>query len=54
MSVSLQTTLAAEVHLAEEQFLLKEQTLNIENSPTYKAGTRNMYSFQKRKNSEPK
>jgi hypothetical protein len=53
MSASLQTTLAAEMHLAEEQFLL-EQTLNVENSLIYKAGTRNTYSFQKRKNSEPK
>jgi hypothetical protein len=29
MSTSLQTTLAAEAHLAEGQFLLEEQTLNI-------------------------
>jgi hypothetical protein len=31
-STSLQTTLAAEAHLAEGQFLLEEQTLNIENN----------------------
>jgi hypothetical protein len=29
--VLLQTTLPAEAHLAEGQFLLEEQTLNIEN-----------------------
>jgi hypothetical protein len=28
-SISLQTTLAAEAHLAEGQYLLEEQTLNI-------------------------
>jgi hypothetical protein len=28
MSTSLQTTLAADAHLAEGQFLLEEQTLN--------------------------
>jgi hypothetical protein len=32
MSTSLQTTLAAEAHLAEGQFLLEEQTMNIEKS----------------------
>jgi hypothetical protein len=40
MSKSLQTTLAAEAHLAEGQFLLKEQTLNIEKSLIYRTGTR--------------
>jgi hypothetical protein len=29
MSASLQTTLAAEAHLAEGQFLLTEETLNM-------------------------
>jgi hypothetical protein len=37
--MSLQKTLAAEVHLADGQFLLEEQTLNTEKSVTYKAGT---------------
>jgi hypothetical protein len=40
MSTSLQTTLAAEAHLAEGQFLLEEQTLNIEKSLIYRRGTR--------------
>jgi hypothetical protein len=42
MSTSLQTTLAAEAHLAEGQFLLEEQTLNIEKSliRVYRTGTR--------------
>jgi hypothetical protein len=40
MSKSLQTTLAAEAHLAEGQFLLEEQTLNIEKSLIYRTGTR--------------
>jgi hypothetical protein len=35
MSMPLQTTLAAEAHLAEGQFLLEEQTLNIEKSLIY-------------------
>jgi hypothetical protein len=39
MSTSLQTTLAAEAHLAG-QFLLEEQTLNIEKSLKYRTGTR--------------
>jgi hypothetical protein len=41
-STSLQTTLTAETHLrvAEGQFLLEEQTLNIEKSLIYRAGTR--------------
>jgi hypothetical protein len=39
MSMSLQTTLAAEAHLAG-QFLLEEQTLNIEKSLIYRTGTR--------------
>jgi hypothetical protein len=40
MSTSLQTTLAAEAHLAEGQFLLEEQTLNIEKPLIYRTGTR--------------
>jgi hypothetical protein len=39
MSMSLQTTSAAEAHLAG-QFLLVEQTLNIEKSLIYRTGTR--------------
>jgi hypothetical protein len=39
MPTSLQTTLAAEAHLAEGQFLL-EQTLNIEKPLIYQRGTR--------------
>jgi hypothetical protein len=39
-STSLQTALAAEAHLAEGQFLLTEQTLNIGKSRMYRAGTR--------------
>jgi hypothetical protein len=40
MSTSLQTTLAADAHLAEGQVLLEEQTLNNAKSLTYRAGTR--------------
>jgi hypothetical protein len=40
MPASLQTTLAIEAHPAEGQFLHEEQTLNIENSLIYRAGTR--------------
>jgi hypothetical protein len=36
----LQTTLAAEAHLAEGQFLLEELTLNKETSLIYRAGIR--------------
>jgi hypothetical protein len=39
-SASLQTTLAADAHLAEGQFLLEEQTLNNTISMIYRAGTR--------------
>jgi hypothetical protein len=39
MSTSLQTTLAADAHLAEGQFLLEEQTLNNAKSLIYRAGT---------------
>jgi hypothetical protein len=38
-STSLQTTFAAEAHLAEGQFLLTEQTLNIGKSRIYRTGT---------------
>jgi hypothetical protein len=37
-----QTTLAAEAHLAERQFLLEEQTLNIDKSLIYREGTRRL------------
>jgi hypothetical protein len=40
MSTSLQTTLDAEAYLPEGQFLLEEQTLNIEKSLIYRTGTR--------------
>jgi hypothetical protein len=40
MSTSLQTTLAAAAHLAEGQYLLEEQILNIEKSLIYRTGTR--------------
>jgi hypothetical protein len=39
-STSLQTTLEAEVHLAEGQLLLEEQTLNKAKSLIHQAGTR--------------
>jgi hypothetical protein len=39
-SQSLQTTLAADAHLAEEQFLHEKQTLNKAKSLIYRAGTR--------------
>jgi hypothetical protein len=39
-STSLQTTLAADAHLAEGQFLLEEQTLNIAKSLIYRARNR--------------
>jgi hypothetical protein len=39
-STSLKRTLAADAHLAEGQFLLEEQTLNIEKSLIYRTGTR--------------
>jgi hypothetical protein len=38
-SMSLQTTQAADAHLAKRTFLLKEQTLNIEESLRHRAGT---------------
>jgi hypothetical protein len=40
MSTSLQTTLAADAHLAEGQFLHEEQTLNNAKSLIYRTGTR--------------
>jgi hypothetical protein len=40
-STSVQISLAAEAHLAEGQFLLEGQTLNIEFSPIYRAGAQN-------------
>jgi hypothetical protein len=38
--MSLQRTLEAGGHVEEEQFLVKEQTFNIEKSLIYRAGTR--------------
>jgi hypothetical protein len=38
--MSLQTTLAAEARLVEGQFLLEEQTLNIDKFLMYRGGTR--------------
>jgi hypothetical protein len=40
MPASLQTTLAADAHLAEGQFLHEKQTLNNAKSLIYRAGTR--------------
>jgi hypothetical protein len=40
MSKSLQTTLAADVHLAEGQLLIEEPKLNIEKCPRYRIVTR--------------
>jgi hypothetical protein len=40
MSTSLQTTLAADAHLAEGQFLIEEQILNNAKSLIYQAGIR--------------
>jgi hypothetical protein len=40
MSLSLQTTLADDMHLAGGQLLLVEQTLNKEKSLIYQAGTK--------------
>jgi hypothetical protein len=39
-STSLQTTLVADAHLAEEQFALEEQTLNNPKSLICRVGTR--------------
>jgi hypothetical protein len=39
-STSLQTTLAADAHLVEGQFLLEKQTLNNARCLVYRAGTR--------------
>jgi hypothetical protein len=39
-STSVQTTLAADAHLAEGQFLFEEQTLNDAKSLMYRAATR--------------
>jgi hypothetical protein len=45
-STSLQTTLAADAHLAEGQFLQEEQTLNNAKSLIYRAGTRRPTIFK--------
>jgi hypothetical protein len=44
---TVQTALAAEAHPAERQFLLEEETLNVENSRIYRAEKSNTDSFQK-------
>jgi hypothetical protein len=41
-SESLQTTLAADAHLPEGQFLIEGLKLNIEKSPRYRVGTRRL------------
>jgi hypothetical protein len=48
-STSLQTTVAAEAHLTEEQFLFEDKTLNKEKSVQYRAGNRRLTVFQKRR-----
>jgi hypothetical protein len=54
-STSLQTTLAADAHLAEGQFLLEEQTLNKAKSLIYRTGTRRpTISKTEGQNLEPK
>jgi hypothetical protein len=53
MSTSLQTTLAADAHLVEGQFLLEKQTLNIEMSLIYRKGTRRPTSKTEGQNLDP-
>jgi hypothetical protein len=54
-STFLQTTSAAEAHLAEGQFLLEEQTFNKAKSLIYREGTRRpANSKTEGRNSEPK
>jgi hypothetical protein len=48
-STPLQTTLAADAHLAERQFLHEEQTFNSAKSLIYRAGTRETNNFQNRR-----
>jgi hypothetical protein len=43
----LQTTLAADAHLAEGQFLQEKQTLNNAKSLIYQAGTRRSTIFKR-------
>jgi hypothetical protein len=51
----MQTTFAAEAHLAEGQFLLEEQALNIQKSLIYRAGTlRPAVSKREGQNLEPR
>jgi hypothetical protein len=45
-STSLQTTLAADAHLAEGKVLHEEQTLNNAKSLIYRAGTRRLKFFK--------
>jgi hypothetical protein len=54
MSVSLQTTLAAEAHLAEGQYLLEEQKLNKVKSLMYRAGTHRPTISKTGQNLEPR
>jgi hypothetical protein len=55
MSTFLQTTLAAEAHLAEEQFVLEEQTLNKAKSLIYReVTTRPEISKTEGQNLEPR
>jgi hypothetical protein len=48
MSTFLQTTLAADAHLAEGQFLHEEQTLNNAKSLMYRAGTEDQKCSQQK------
>jgi hypothetical protein len=49
------SNLAAELHIAKRQFLLKEKTLNKENSLIYRAGTqRPIVSKREGQNLEPR
>jgi hypothetical protein len=51
----LTNSITAEAHLAERQFLLEEQTLNIENSVVYRARSRRpTVSRQEGQNLEPR
>jgi hypothetical protein len=50
----LQTTLAAEDHLAGGNFLLKKQPLNMENSLMHRTGTPRQTVSRRRQNSEPR
>jgi hypothetical protein len=51
-STSLQTTLAADAHLAEGQFLYEKQTLHKANSLMYRVGTQKPTIFKIEQNLE--